>query len=106
MNLSGNDDLRADIVAPVRGADPSQAVDGESDPKSASMVQTLLLRQIYRETLAMEETVMERIQALMAKLSPQARRELELTIVPMVSAQAERFRHRLGSGAASVRELA
>jgi len=80
-------------------------MDGEGDPKSASMEHALYWRQIYREVLAMEEKVMERIQDLMIKQSPQARREVELTNVPVVAAQAERFRQRLGFWTARVREL-
>jgi hypothetical protein len=93
------------MVAAARGGDSSQAMDGESDPKTASMEQALYWRQIYREILAMEEKVMERIQDLMTKQSPQARREVELTNVPVVAAQAERFRQRLGFWTARVREL-
>ena len=94
-----------DMVAAARGGDVNQAMDGEGDPKSASMEQALYWRQIYREVLAMEEKVMERIQDLMTKQSPQARREVELTNVPVVAAQAERFRQRLGFWTARVREL-
>jgi hypothetical protein len=53
-------------------------------------------RNIYQEILAMEESVLERIQQLMAEQSPQARQEVERTNVPVVVAQAERFRSRLG----------
>jgi hypothetical protein len=105
MKRSSNGRLRPDMVAAARGGDAGQAMDGESDPKTASMEQALYWRQIYREILAMEEKVMERIQDLMTKLSPQARREVELTNVPVVAAQAERFRQRLGFWAARVREL-
>lgn len=105
MKLSDEDRLRPDILAAARGGDASQAMDGEGDPKNASMEQALYWRQIYREILAMEEKVMERIQDLMTKQSPQARREVELTNVPVVAAQAERFRQRLGFWAARVREL-
>ena len=80
-------------------------MDGEADPKSASMEQALYWKQIYLEILAMEEKVMERIQELMAAQSPQARREVELTNVPVVAAQAERFRQRLGFWTARVHEL-
>jgi len=97
--------MRPDMVAAARGGDASQAMDGEVDPTTASMEQALYWRQIYREILAMEEKVMERIQDLMVKQSPQARREVELTNVPVVAAQAERFRQRLGFWAARVREL-
>ncbi len=105
VKLSRSDRLRPDIVAAVRGGDLGQGMDDESDPKSASMDQALYWRQIYREILAMEENVMERIQELMAKQSPQARREVELTNVPVVAAQAERFRHRLRLWTARVQEL-
>ena len=80
-------------------------MDGEADPTSASMEQALYWKQIYQEILAMEEKVMERIQELMAKQSPQARREVELTNVPVVAAQAERFRQRLGFWTARVHDL-
>ena len=80
-------------------------MDGEGDPGSASMDQALYWRQIYREILAMEEKVMERIQDLMTKQSPEARREVERTNVPVVAAQAERFRQRLKFWTARVDEL-
>jgi hypothetical protein len=48
---------------------------------------------------------MERIQDLMSKQSPEARREVELTNVPVVAAQAERFRQRLGFWTSRVQEL-
>jgi len=105
MKLSDEDRIRPDMVAAARGRDASRAMDGEGDPKSASMEQALYWRQVYREILAMEEKVMERIQDLMAKQSPQVRREVELTNVPVVAAQAERFRQRLGFWTARVSEL-
>jgi hypothetical protein len=105
MKLSPKDRLRPDMVAAARGGDSSQAMDGEGDPTSASMEQALYWRQIYREILTMEEKVMKRIQYLMARQSPEARHEVELTNVPVVAAQAERFRQRLGFWTARVREL-
>jgi hypothetical protein len=80
-------------------------MEGEGDPRVASLDQALFWSQIYREILAMEEKVLERIRHLMAEQSPQARREVELTNVPVVTAQAERFRQRLGFWIARVREL-
>ena len=80
-------------------------MDGEGDPGSASLDQALYWSQIYREILAMEESVLARIKDLMAKQSPQARHEVELSNVPVVTAQAERFRRRLGFWTARVREL-
>jgi hypothetical protein len=105
MKQSDDDRIDPYMVATARGRDASQAMEGESDPQSASMEQALYWRQIYREILAMEEKVMERIQDLMAKQTPQVRREVELTNVPVVAAQAERFRQRLGFWTARVREL-
>jgi hypothetical protein len=58
--------------------------------------QALFWRGIYTEIVAMEESVLARIRHLMAKQSPQAQREVELTNVPVVVAQVERFRARLG----------
>lgn len=93
------------MVAADRGSDSTQAMDGEGDPRSASMDQALYWRQIYQEILAMEEKVMERIQDLMSRQSPEARREVERTNVPVVAAQAERFRQRLKFWTARVDEL-
>lgn len=93
------------MVAARRGGDASRSMDGEADPKTASMDQALYWSQIYREILAMEEKVMERIQDLMSRQSAEARREVELTNVPVVAAQAQRFRERLGFWTARVREL-
>jgi hypothetical protein len=44
----------------------------------------------------MEESVLDRIHQLMASQSPEARHEVELTNVPVVVAQVERFRVRQG----------
>jgi len=77
MKLSDEERLRPDMVAAARGGDPSQSMDGEADLESASMEQALYWRQIYREILAMEEKVMERIQDLMSKQSPEARSEVD-----------------------------
>jgi hypothetical protein len=71
-------------------------MDGESDPETASLEQALYWRDIYSEILEMEESVLERIKQLMVTQSPEARREVELTNVPVVAAQAQRFRSRLG----------
>jgi hypothetical protein len=87
---------RPDIIAAIRGGDDSLGMEGEADPATATLEQAVFWRGIYTEILAMEESVLERIQQLMADQSPQARHEVELTNVPVVVAQAERFRSRLG----------
>lgn len=97
--------LRPDVDAAIRGGNWAQGMDGEGPPGDATAVQALYWRRIYREILAMEEKVLARIHELMAKQSPVARREVEVTNVPVVVAQAERFRRRLGYWEARVREL-
>src|SRR5256885_1172047 len=103
MKLSGKDRRRPDMVAAARGGDPSQAMDGEGDPKSASMEHALYWRQIYREVLAMEEKVMERIQDLMIKQSPQARREVELTNVAVGAGSRPGVFRRVGASGVTTR---
>jgi hypothetical protein len=105
MKAARRDSRRPDVAAAIRGGDINQTMDGEGDPRTASMAQALYWSQIYRDILALEEKVMERIQLLMVRQSPRARREVELTNVPVVAAQAERFRQRLGLWTARVREL-
>src|SRR6202521_697693 len=93
-------------VAPAaRGGDWSQAMDGEGLPGEATLDHALYWRQIYTEILAMEEKVLDRIRQLMNTQSEEARREVELTNVPVVVAQAERFRQRLGYWNARVAQL-
>ena len=87
---------RPDIVAAIRGGDNSLGMESEPNPQVATLEQALFWRNIYQEILTMEEAVLTRIKQLMADQSPQARREVELTNVPVVEAQAERFRARLG----------
>jgi hypothetical protein len=96
---------RPDIDAAVRGGDWTQAMDGEGIPGHSTIEQALYWRQIYAEILGMEEKVLKRIRQLMATQSVEARREVELTNVPVVVAQAERFRQRLGYWESRVHEL-
>jgi hypothetical protein len=77
-------------------------MEDEMAPANASLEQALFWRGIYTEILEMEESVLARIRQLMAKQSPQARREVELTNVPVVVAQVERFRTRQGLWASRV----
>ena len=98
-------DPRRDIEAARRGGDLDQQMDGEADLSCASLEQALFWRQIYGEILAMEEKVMERIEDLMALQSDKVRREVELTNVPVVASQLERFRKRMGYWDHRVRQL-
>jgi hypothetical protein len=96
---------RPDIDAAVRGGDWTLGMAGEGVPDHARLKRALHWRQIYTEILAMEEKVLTRIRQLMDNQSDEARREVELTNVPVVVAQAERFRQRLGYWEARVHEL-
>jgi len=96
---------RPDIDAAERGGDWTQAMDGEGAPADATLEHALYWRQIYTEILAMEEMVLDSIRQLMNTQSDEARREVELTNVPVVVAQAERFRQRLGYWDARVAQL-
>jgi hypothetical protein len=96
---------RPDIIAARRGGDASLRMDDEGEPDTASLEEALFWRNIYAEILAMEEDVLQRIRDLMATQSPQAQREVALTNVPVVVAQAQRFRVRLGYWDSRVRAV-
>lgn len=87
---------RPDIVAATRGGDDSLRMATEPDPAGATLEQALFWHNIYTEILAMEEAVLERVYQLQALQSPEARQEVELTNVPVIVSQVERFRSRLG----------
>jgi hypothetical protein len=86
---------RPDVDAAVRGGDWTLGMDGEGVPAHATLEHALYWRQIYREILEMEEKVLARIRQLMETQSDEGRKEVELTNVPVVVAQAEKFRQRL-----------
>ena len=80
-------------------------MEGEVVPGDAGLDQALYWMGVYSEILAMEEKVLVQIRRLMLKQSETARREVELTNIPVVVAQAERFRRRLGYWETRVNEL-
>jgi hypothetical protein len=82
------------MAAASRGGDPDQLMDGEADLGTASIEQALFWTKVYGEILVMEEKVMARVQELMSAESPTVRREVELTNVPVIASQVERFRQR------------
>jgi hypothetical protein len=96
---------RPDVDAAERGGDWSKRMDHEGVPGDATMEQAIYWKRIYTEILAMEEKVLATIRKLMATQSEAGRREVELTNVPVVVAQAERFRQRLGYWDARIEAL-
>jgi len=77
----------------------------EGVPGDATMEHALYWKQIYTEILTMEEKVLATIRKLMVGQSEEGQREVEFTNVPVVVAQAERFRRRLSYWEARVHEL-
>ncbi len=98
-------DPRPDVEAAMRGRDASSGMDGEVDPAHASQEEVVFWTRVYGEILEMEEKVLRRVEELMAAQSPTARREVQLTNVPVIEAQAARFRDRLGYWEARMRQL-
>lgn len=97
--------LRPELAAAIRGADPDQTMDGEADMGTASLEEALFWVGVYREILAMEEKVMDRVRQLMSAQSPLVRKEVELTNVPVIASQVSRFRHRHDHWKLKVSEL-
>jgi hypothetical protein len=91
--------------AAIGGRIWSQAADGEGVLDKSTLERAFYWRQIYSEMLEMEERVLARIDLLMDTQSEVVRREVELTNVPVVVAQAERFRERLGYWESRITEL-
>jgi hypothetical protein len=97
---------RPDVVAAIRGGDAEQPMDHEQDIGTASLDQAQFWRATYREIADMEQSVMARVQELMASQSDAVRQEIELSNVPVIAAQLARFRARLGYWEARVQALA
>ena len=96
---------RPDIEAATRGGDWGQGMEGEGAPDEATLKQALFWTQIYNEILTFEENTLSRMQALMVGHSIEARREIELTNIPVIAAQAEKFRMRHGYWSVRVQEI-
>jgi hypothetical protein len=97
--------LRSDIAAAIRGGDTEQGMETEADPLTGSLEQAFYWQKIYGEIVVMEEGVLARIYELMADQGPEARREVELSNVPVVVAQLARFKQRRGYWDKRIQEL-
>jgi len=106
MDSHGGDEDRPEIAAARRGGTNALGMQDEAQPATASAEVALFWRGIYGEIVGMEEAVLERIQQLKVLQSPEARQEVELTNVPVVVSQLNRFRWRWGVWDARVRALA
>jgi hypothetical protein len=97
--------LRPDIAAAIRGGDTEQGMETEADPLTGTLEQAVYWLKIYGEIVEMEEGVLARIHELMADQSPEARREAEISNVPVVFAQLARFKQRRGYWDKRLRQL-
>jgi hypothetical protein len=97
--------VRPDIAAAIRGGDTEQGMETEADPLTGTMEQASYWQRIYGEIVVMEEGVLARIHELMLNQSPEARREVELSNVPVVVAQLARFKRRRGYWDKRLQEL-
>lgn len=97
--------MRPDVVAAIRGGDTDQGMEAEHDIATSSLEEAMFWRRTYTEIVTMEEAVMARVRELMAKQSSVARREVELSNVPVIAGQLERFRSRLQGWETRLREL-
>jgi hypothetical protein len=98
-------DPRPDVEAALRGRDPSVGMDGEANLETSTLAEAIFWTQVYDEILAMEEKLLIRIHELMASQQEAARRETQLTNVPVIAAQAARFRARFSYWSARLAEL-
>ena len=96
---------RPDIRAAERAGDWSKGLDGEGNPADSTLQHANYWKGIYTDILEMQEKVLNRIRILMALEPIEIQREVELTNVPVVVAQVERFRQRLGYWDARIAEL-
>jgi hypothetical protein len=96
---------RPALDASTGGGGWGQATDDEAVLAASTLERALYWRQIYSEMLEMEEKVLARIDLLMDSHSEVVKGEVELANVPVVVAQAERFRQRLGFWEARITEL-
>ncbi|MFN2463515.1 MAG: hypothetical protein ABR573_06400 [Candidatus Dormibacteria bacterium] len=105
MEAETDQTARPDIAAATRGGDPAHGLDQETMMASATLSEAVFWRGIYKELLDNERKVMDVVQDLMAHQSETARHEVELTNVPVIAAQAERFRLRMEHWEERIAEL-
>jgi hypothetical protein len=80
-------------------------MDGEGNPADSNLQHANYWKGIYIDILEMQEKVLNRIRMLVALQPIEIQREVELTNVPVVVAQVERFRQRLGYWDTRIAEL-
>jgi hypothetical protein len=93
----GDKDASA-VTQPRRGGGrkkPSAFAHSESEDLATMSVEVALFWQgAYDELVRMEEKLLAQLEAMLPRLSPAAKREAELTNVPMINEHLQMFRYR------------
>jgi hypothetical protein len=76
------------------GADLERPLSGE-DPESESLAEARHWVVVYRHLVHLEQQLFDLLAGLIPSMPQEAQREAELTNLPVIASQVERFRHRL-----------
>ncbi len=105
MDALSDSPQRSDVAAEERGGDPDQTMTTEPEARSTTIEEARFWRDTYAEILHVEEQVLAKVHELKARHSPEVRREVQMSNVPVITAQLERFRHRHEHWSSRVSEL-
>jgi hypothetical protein len=75
----------ADLERPIRGEDPS----------SASLAEAQRWVAVYRHLVNLEQELFDTLARMIPDMPADAQTEAEMTNLPVIASQVERFRHRL-----------
>ena len=76
------------------GADLERPISGE-DPKSESLAEARRWVAVYGHLVQLEQQLFDLLAKMIPSMPQEAQREAELTNLPVLASQVERFRHRL-----------
>jgi hypothetical protein len=86
------------------GADMERPISGE-DPHSESLAEARRWVKVYRHLVKLEQDLFDLLAKMIPSMPEEAQREAELTNLPVLALQVERFRHRLDYWVKREREL-
>jgi len=76
------------------GADLERPISGE-DPESQSLSEARRWIAVYRHLVKLEQELFDMLARMIPTMPKEAQREAEMTNLPVIASQVERFRHRL-----------
>src|SRR5579872_5199553 len=86
---------RKEAVGAVwEGADLDRPIKGE-DPETDSLEEARRWVSVYSHLVKLEQELLDLMASMIPAMPDEARREAELTNLPVLASQVERFRHRL-----------